>query len=448
MVFALLLLGAAANWVPMRWTSADPASLGVLKGTPVNCLLLEKAALNPKTVEAATKAGFTTLAVVAPGANEEPLKTTGVVFEGDFPEAETARLHKAAADSDKIVVDLPPRAKMHFDSGLPVVGTHQGVWPGIRVEEEGAAKAAPSGGPWIDTNSGFLRFVRAAASQPVWIGVRPPSGTAITTERYLQAISDAAIVGARWIVSLDDDFEKRLLAGEEPAREAWQRMTGLLGYFESHNDWRAMKPAGELAILQDVDSGALLSGGVLDMIAVKHTPVRTVPTHSLDPKSMQGAKMAVNVDPGSLSDQQKQTLRAWTRTGGTLLSGPATWKFPAPQVSQITLSEDDVKTLDDIWKEMNSMTGRRNLGVRLFNVSSMLSNFVGSSDGKESVLQLVNYSGFPVENVTVHVLGKFKSARLLSPGAPPKNVEVYEAEDGTGVDIDSVKVAATLLLER
>ena len=97
---------------------------------------------------------------------------------------------------------------------------------------------------------------------------------------------------------------------------------------------------------------------------------------------------------------------------------------------------------------MNSMTGRRNLGVRLFNVSSMLSNFVESDDHKQSVLQFVNYSGFPVENVTVHVLGKFKSARLLSPGSPPKTVEVYEVEEGTGVDVDSVTVAATLLLER
>ena len=225
-------------------------------------------------------------------------------------------------------------------------------------------------------------------------------------------------------------------------------MVGILSYFESHNDWRAMKPAGELAILQDVESGALLSGGVLDMIAVKHTPVRPVPTHSLDSKSMQGTKMAVNVDPGAMSEAQKQTLRAWTRTGGTLLNGPATWKFPAPKAGQITLSDADVKTLDEIWKEMNSMTGRRNLGVRLFNVSSMLSNFTESPDHVMSVLQLVNYSGFPVENVTVHMLGKFKSAQLLSPDAPPKKVEAYEVEEGTGVDIDGVNVAATLLMER
>ena len=65
-------------------------------------------------------------------------------------------------------------------------------------------------------------------------------------------------------------------------------------------------------------------------------------------------------------------------------------------------TDEDVKILDEIWKEVNSMTGRSNLGARLFNVSSMLSNLVQSSDKRQTVLQLVNYSGYPVENVTVH----------------------------------------------
>lgn len=80
-----------------------------------------------------------------------------------------------------------------------------------------------------------------------------------------------------------------------------------------------------------------------------------------------------------------------------MLSGPATWKFPETKPDRITLSDDDVKTLDEIWKEMNGMTGRRNLGARLFNVSSMLSNLLESADGKTAVLHLANYSGYPVE---------------------------------------------------
>jgi len=453
MIFALLFLSAAADWVPMRWPAPDPASLSLLKGTPVNCILLEHGSVSTRVVSAAAQLGVDSLLVIRPGATTEDvrkaseLKATGVVLEGAFSDEEAAKLRTTASQSGLITIDLLPRAQMKFDSSQKVVGTFQGVWPGIRVEEDGAAKAAPSGAPWIDTNSGFLRFVRASTDLPVWIGVRPPAKTIVTPERYLQAISDAAIVGARWIVSLDEDFSRRLFAGEDQIRKAWSGIMELLTYYESHKQWRGMKPAGELAILQDVDSGALLSGSLLDMVAVKHTPVRPVPTRKLDATAMQGAKMAVNVDPSSLTETQKQNLLAWRRAGGTLLSGPPTWKFPPPKADQITLSDEDVKLLDDIWKELNGMTGRRNLGARLFNVSSMLSNLVESADGKQTVLHLVNYSGFPVENVTVHVLGKFKTATLLAPGANARKMEVYEIEEGTGIDIDSVAVAATLTLE-
>jgi hypothetical protein len=310
MVFAMFLLSAAASWLPMRWSTANPAALELLKGTPVNCLLLEKGGVNPAIVSKAAQVGIQTLVVIEAGGSiadvqkAAQMKAAGIVFEGKFTEAMLTPLREAATKLKLTTIDLLPRVQMKFDDAQPVVGTYQGVWPGIQVEEGGAAKAAPSGAPWINTNSGFLRFMRAATKAPLWIGVRPPVKTIITPERYLQAISDAAIVGARWIIALDDDFSRRLIAGEEPARKTWDRMMQLARYYESHADWRDMKPAGQLAILQDVDSGALLSGGVLDMIAVKHTPVRPVPTHKLEAASMEGTKMAVNVDPSTMTDEQ------------------------------------------------------------------------------------------------------------------------------------------------
>ena len=184
------------------------------------------------------------------------------------------------------------------------------------------------------------------------------------------------------------------------------------------------------------------------MIAVKHTPVRPVPGHSLTPQELEGIAMAVDVDPSSLSDKQKAALTAFRRRGGSTLSGPASWKFPAITPDRITLSDEDVRMLDDIWKETNHMTGRRNLGARLFNVSSMLSNLVGSPDGKREVLFLVNYSGYPVENITVHLLGKYRTATVLAPGQKARDLPVYEVEDGTGTDIDMVQVMAAIVMEK
>jgi hypothetical protein len=157
--------------------------------------------------------------------------------------------------------------------------------------------------------------------------------------------------------------------------------------------------------------------------------------------------MAVNVDPELLSANQKEALKAFTRAGGTLLTGPPGWRFPALQPDQITLDKKDLETLADIWHELNSVTGRDNLGARLFNVGSMLSNLLESPDGKQVALQLVNYSDYPVADITVHVLGKFKRATLMRPDAGPQKLEVYEVEEGTGIDIPALGALGTLVLE-
>ena len=119
-----------------------------------------------------------------------------------------------------------------------------------------------------------------------------------------------------------------------------------------------------------------------------------------------------------------------------------------PRNDQITLEKDDLNKLDDIWRELNSMTGRKNLGARLFNVSSMLSNLSEIPARGEVLVHLVNYSDFPVENVTVHVLGTYKSAALYYPEGPPVSISGYEIEDGTGYDIDKVGTVATIVLKK
>jgi hypothetical protein len=451
MLFALMLIASAADWVPMRWTSADPKSLELVKDTAINCLLLERGQWSPEFAKAAADRGIATLGVVRAESDSVDAaiaaKLNGVVLEGNFDATVAERLRNRLTDSRLAVVELPERSRMKLEAGAPIIGTYQGVWPGIQVEEGGVAKAAPSGAPWIDTNMGFIRFVRAATNATVWMGNRPPEKMVIKAERYLQAICDAEVVGGKWVIALDSDFNKRLFANDAAALQDWKRITQQVGYFESHREWKNLRPAGQLALVQDVASGGLLSGGILDMIAVKHTPVRPVPSRKLDGAAMDGSKMAVNVDPGSLNDEQKEILKKFTRAGNTLLTAPPGWKFPAPKPGQITLGNDEVKVLDEIWKELNTMTGRRNLGARLFNVSSMLSNLVQTADGKKTVLQLVNFSDFPAEAVTVHLLGKYRSAKIYFPDAPAKVIPVYDNDEGTGIDIDKIGVSATLVLE-
>ena len=449
MILAFLLAASVADWVPVRWPSGDVKSLDLLKGTAVNCILIDPPAWSREFTSAASKQGVDVLGVVKPAKDAleqarraKDLGLSGVSLEGEFDDS----IRKTLNDSNIAFVEIGPRIRMRMEGAALVSATNQGVWPGINTVED-TAKAAPSGGPWIDTNTGFLRFARAASDLPIWIANPPPPKTIVPVERYLQSIGDAAMSGARWVITFEDDFAKRLMARESAAAAGWSRITQLLAFIEEHKEWRAWRPGGEMAVVQDVDSGALLSGGVLDMIAVKHTPVRPTPTRRLSGAIMKGASMAVNVDPTSLNDAQKQVLREFTRSGGSLLTGPPGWKFPSAKPGEITLAKDDLEKLDAIWKELNTMTGRRNLGARLFNVSSMLSNLLVSPGGKQTILHLVNYSNYPVDSVTVHLTGTYKRARIYQPGKNPQDLAVYPIEEGTGVDIDQIKEFGTLLVE-
>ena len=423
-----------ADWVPARWPWSDPQSLELLAGSPVNCLLLKSPTV--EFIAAARARGVAVLSLDADGLAAHP---DGLVIEGDSGET---------AATDLPVVRLTSRTRMALGSRDPIIGTYQGLWPGIAAEEEGAHKAGPTSSVWIDTNTGFLRAVRAWGPATVWIANRPPEKTVITSARYLQVIADAAIIGARWVIAFDSDFTARLGRREEAAMGTWKRMGGLLAYFEKHPEWRTMREAGQLAIVQDPAKGGFISGGILDMIATKHTPVRPVPRERLSPEALAGATMAVNIDGDALSQEQKDILRGFTRGGGMLLNGPPGWKDPAPIGGAITLDKDELARLNDMWRDVNSMIGRRNLGVRLFNVASMLSNYVSAPGGSSALVQLVNFADFPVDNVTLHYLADFPRATLITPEGAEKKLDVYKTEDGWGVDIDHVAICAAIRLEK
>ena len=180
----------------------------------------------------------------------------------------------------------------------------------------------------------------------------------------------------------------------------------------------------------------------------RHTPVRAVPPERLKPEVLKGATIAVDEDAASLTPQEREVLKQFTRAGGTLLTAPPGWnEGAARKEDQITLDEKELKRLDDIWHDVQSMIGRSNLGARLFNVSSMLSNLLSSPDGKQVLIHLVNYANYPVESVTVHVLGDYKQAWLYTPEGTEKKLDVYKVDEGTGIDIAQVSVTAVLRLE-
>ncbi|MEO7145060.1 MAG: hypothetical protein ABI165_16305 [Bryobacteraceae bacterium] len=452
--FAFLALTAVSQWVPMRWHSTDPTSLELLAGTPVNCILLESNAWKPAFLSEAARRHFAVAGVIHPGPDAArqstralALKLAALVLDGDFDPSLASRLRSSAATSSTLLIQLAPRRGLPLLSRDPILGTSQALWPGIEIEHGGKVMTGPTSTPWIDTNTGFLRFVRAAHDATVWVGVIPPAHQVLSADRYAQAIGDAALAGARWIVALDADLENRLLARQPTAVATWRGIARYLAYFENHPEWRGFRPASRLGVVEDTASGALLSAGLLDMLASLRVEARAIPTRRLSADQLQGVHLLLNIDAASLDAPQRQLLSGFALSGGVVLNPPADWRFPAAGPDRIVPNRQQANAIQSIWESIYNLTVRKNFCARTFNTSGVLSSVLESPGGSSVLVHLLNYTDFPDEQITVHVLGHWKRARLYRPGKKTLELPVYTVPDGTGVDIDKLTLLATLRMD-
>jgi hypothetical protein len=165
------------------------------------------------------------------------------------------------------------------------------------------------------------------------------------------------------------------------------------------------------------ETQARLSGGLFDMLASKHMPVIAVP---------------------------RSRLPGLNKSGKLVFEAPA---VTAP--SQDTFVYDPKDTsVNTVWQKVSGEVGRQNMGVRLFNVSSMLSHVVTLRGQRQLLVHLVNYSDYPVSGITARVLGVYSRARLYRSGETPVDLETEKVEGGTGFAIDQrVTTIATVVLE-
>jgi hypothetical protein len=449
MTSAVLLLALAAPafepqaCVPARWPTAAAESLALLEGSSINCLLLDEPQWRPEFLAAAHAKG---LHVLAAASNAEALTRAAalgfdaLVAEGDFDTS-------ALAKTGRRVLALPGRARMDLDAKAPVIGTTQGVWPGIHLEKDGAVVAAPTGAPWIDTNAGFLRFVRTVVPREsaVWMANRPAAGQVLNGGRYVQALADAAMTGASWVLAFDPGFWAELEKRGARALADWSRINAALRFYQANAAFSAWPDTSRLLLVEDSDSGALYSGGFMDMIGARHIPATVIPPDRLPSAADRDVKLLLNIDPASLTDAQKEQVRAVARRGATIVNGPPGWKVTTGG-GGITFDGSQVKQIDEAWREINHLIGRNNYGARVFGAPGMLSNLKARPDGKRLALFFVNYSGYAVDNISVYVLGHWSKAVLKTPQGD-RPVDVYPVEEGTGMDLARVADVAILVVE-
>ena len=308
-----------ADWVPVRWPWIGAASLELLDGTPVNCLLLRHP--TAEFTAAAAARGLVTLAVVMPGEDAQAAlksKPDGIVFEGDFL-ADPAPLPVP-------VIELAPRYKMKLGGNAPVIGTYQGVWPGIAVDEGASKHAGPtlrSGSiPTPASCAPCARFGAAHASGWRTYHRRRPWSPPRATCRRSPTRQSRARAGWSRSTTISPPAWPR---AKRRAMGAWKRMAApAAATSRSTPNGAPCAEGGRLAVVQDPDEGRAAlrrhpghdrgeaHAGAADSARSGSRPTRwTAPP-------WRSTWMRPRSPP-----EQKEVLRGFTRGGGTLLDRPA-----------------------------------------------------------------------------------------------------------------------------
>jgi hypothetical protein len=457
-----------------RWY--DPATLDLLQGTPINCLLVTWSAGGDADTErahqqlvsayarAARSRGIAVLGLVhapafpasfLPAAVEAGLD--GLVFEGDFPDVETlaAEARRALRTPTPHAVVVVPASPDTPAPAPDIVATTDAFAPGVRdVDDE--MEAGPSSEPWIDFNLGLLRSLRAhAGARPVWLlhslAARP------SPLDYQRAIAEATAAGARWAVAPDDELRHGLWTNAPDAIDTWRRIAAHLAFQRDHTAWRNHEPLAVLGFVHDRDAAhRFLAGEHLKLALRARIPLTFIERAELNAPVLAGLGAVHALDLPQPTAAERALLTGFARKGGLLVVTPA-WQ-PAEfseheDVVEVPLGDGrlavcrDEADAGELAKVLVDLIGREQLGVRLFRAPSVLSHAARGAEG-DVLVHLINYASYPAESLVVRVAGEFRKARWYTPGAPPEDASLESAPGRAEATIARLPVYGVLRLER
>ncbi|MGA2114005.1 MAG: hypothetical protein ABSH56_04565 [Bryobacteraceae bacterium] len=415
------------NWIPLRWPSAwiDPALLGLLDGTPFNCLAMEwQAALGP-VVAKARSVGLSLVAI------------------GD----EAARSAGAASG-----LLLPPE---------DLLIAADSVWPGIASQAVAAEASGPTANPWIDSNGWLLRLARVRSPRKtVWLMFEPPGApNVVLLESYLRAVADSGAWGGRWVVSVDSHLRDGLARGDAKALSSWKAIAAAVRFFEQRSGWGALEPLGTVGVVSDfAGPNESASGEILNLLGRRNLAYRILEASVAATASLLGFHALIYVDEGAPAPPLRRRLLAFAEQGGLVLVAAA-WNradgkptgMDHPRVDVRWLGKGRLAVCKDsspdpfmIARDVHMLLGRTYDVARFFNLSAFLSYCTASPDRTRELVQIVSFAiRFPNDPATTWVPGKYASAHLWSLGSEgPSPVEMAPENGGTSLLLPPVPVYA------
>jgi hypothetical protein len=394
------------QWTPMRWPRGwkDPAPLGLLKGTAIDYLIVDK---------------------------------------GDEFEAVRAR----ARQQDLRVVEA--------GAALAGVTTIKGEWPGVRMSRGGPGQAmgGPTGVPWVDSNGWAVRL--AAIRQPetaVWVDAPPSGDLRITATSYMVAMADSAAHGGRWVIALDQNLADGLAAGKPEAADIWKHIAATASFFAAHKGWDGYQSAAVAGVISDFAGANEFQGQeMLNLLARAGLHYRILRKDA--PLSLTGLKAVIYADAEAPAPELRKQVSAFVQAGGMLITAP-NWGAvegsakPAdhPNFSIHELGKGRIAMAhaapDDPYEMANDavvLISHRYDLVRFWNGGATGSYYAVSPDGKQAVAHLFFYANRGPDSASVRIAGPYRSVKICTVDRPEiKAVHVELQKDAVEVHLPQV----------
>jgi hypothetical protein len=399
----------------MRWPGSwkSPSAIGLLKGTPINWLLVDK------------DAGL------------------GPVME----EAKRAGLHVAE-------VAAPP-------TGVDLIA---GEWPGVAMSRGGdGVSAGPTGVPWVDSNSWKIRL--EAARRPgadIWVDA-PPKGVGVRSGAYRTAIADAAAYGGRWVISLDAEMAAGLVAGKADALKTWREMAGVAAFFPRHAEWAGYLPEAVVGVISSfAGDDEFLGQELLNLIGRTNQQYAVLVKTKLPETAFRGLRAVIYVDGQPPAADLRQRTLDFVSAGGLLITGPKWGPAPGtpgkdehPAYAMRTLGKGRVaiarKEPDDPYALANDsavLISHRYELMRFWNGGAVGSYLTVAPGRKRGVAHLLFYADQGTDDVSVRIAGRWRKASLWTTDREgPRPVEMEIQQDALELHLPVMGQYAAVELE-
>jgi hypothetical protein len=397
------------------WTG--PAALDLVAGTPVTCLVVTWAEGKAEDEEQQRL-----LAPLVAAARGRGLSVVGWVSEtADLRRAvgaaRTSGLAAVATASVEVVPDFGVLRfrKRGFDAPVPsdFLGDLDAAWPGMRMMSptggaDADAVSGPTGAPWLDSNTWYVRLARSLARpRTLWLAFDPPDlGQPQAATSYMQAIADTEVCGARWLLGLDPHLRVGLLEGRASARETWSVVGRTLGFFREHRAWASYVPVGQLGVVSDYEGGnEFLSFEVLNLLGRQGGLYRILEKSAALQATFEGLDAIVYVDETAPAAGLVRKLYAFAEGGGTLVTPPG-WEergvreddawLPRYRVfrhgrGRVAVAREEVGDPQLLAEDAQLLMSHKHDRLRVFNVGAGLFHYATSGDGRSGVLHTLTF---------------------------------------------------------